>query len=192
MLLPPVFLPQEPGSLCRELRVGVLLRSLTRTAPGGVSAGPIRCGPRGHLLRTPFVCRISRPRLPSLLQFGFRAPPTHTACLSKGCLLPALGPGAKGCDSPPLPHEGPPRAPPGPAQPFCAAAGGPSTSLPRPSASDLPSVCKSPLLPLSSTGGALSVRFSEHSHTLDHTLRRVLDATQPSCWASWKIPSPTS
>lgn len=111
MLLPPVFLPQEPGSLCRELRVGVLLRPLTRTAPGGVSAGPIRCGPRGHLLRTPFVCRISLPRLPSLLQFGFRAPPTHTACLSKGCLLPALGPGAKGCDSPPLPHEGPPGLP---------------------------------------------------------------------------------
>lgn len=35
LLLPPVFLPREPDSLCREPRGGVLFRSLTRTAPGG-------------------------------------------------------------------------------------------------------------------------------------------------------------
>lgn len=96
--------------------------------------------------------------------------------------LPALGPGAMGCDSPPLPHEGPTPGPPEPAQPFCAAAGGPSTSLPRPSVS----VGVRPVL-----HGRCPIRLLLRAltHHGPHP-QESPDATQPSCWASWKLPSP--
>lgn len=104
------------------------------------------------------VLRLSLPRLPSLLQFGLQGP-SHPHCL----------PWAQGLwdvTVPLYPMKAPPQAP----------RSQPSLSVLQLGA--LPPACLVLLFlwesDLSSTEGAPSVCFSEHSHTMGHTLRRVL------------------